>query len=890
MGYIDMSEDSHTFKLSQDSNFCTRGRSLAQHHVLSQEAGLRYDIRFQIDPNSVSLANHEVTFEAKSVFEEDNPFTGVLSLYEGGVLHFLLQEKKPIFPRYRVPWGEVINPNQLRPVKDLQQAFRSEEKLEYVSDNYKVSLTFLPLKVETYFQGQLVIVINDRCLLNFERYRRQDDPLPSLASHQDTVPIIDGSQAGPCEGLWEEEFAGEIDVKKKGPSSVAVDVTFAGAAQVYGLPEHADSLALRDTVENEPYRFFNGDVSRYELNERMALYGAIPFMMSRTSDASGGFFWVNPSETFIDIESTPSGKRTHWMSETGVMEFMTITKADPLSVIQTFTLLTGPAPLPPLFALGFHQCRWNYNDQSDVLSVNAGFNEHDIQMDVLWLDIEHTEDKKYFTWDHRKFPNPSDLLAELSLDQRKLVTIVDPHLKKVDSYPLYQEMLRRGYLVQQANGDLYEGLCWPGTSVWPDFTREEVRLFWAQQFAHTVYPHSAPNLFTWNDMNEPAIFESVEMTMPRSNLHGPFEHRDIHNMYGYYLHKASFQGHLLRGPERPFVLTRSFFAGSQKWGAAWTGDNQAKWEYMNYSVPMMLSLATAGFSFIGSDVGGFFGDPSKELLVRWHQVGAYMPFFRAHADKKTKRREPWLFGEPTTSRIRNAIRERYQLLPYWYTLFYQYHSEGSPVVRPLFVQYPKDESTATVDRSYMVGTALLVAPPLQVHQHEITVYLPAGRWFDYHTCSEVAEGNLVVSVSDDYIPVYIRGGVIIPRQDRARRSSGLMCTDPYTLIIALDSSFEAFGHLYSDDCHTNAYQSGSFLYSLLTFKDCTLKYKVLHEGHILSTIERVVILGLPNEPKGIALNGVKNSEVSFYAYTSGAILVKLPNADLRSDWSFSLKY
>lgn len=195
-----------------------------------------------------------------------------------------------------------------------------------------------------------------------------------------------------------------------------------------------------------------------------------------------------------------------------------------------------------------------------------------------------------------------------------------------------------------------------------------------------------------------------------------------------------------------------------------------------------------------------------------------------------------------------------------------------------------------MDRSYMVGTALLVAPPLQVYQREITVYLPTGRWFDYHTWLEVAEGSLVVSVNDDYIPVYIRGGVIIPRQDQARRSSGLMYADPYTLIIALDSSFEASGYLYSDDCHTNAYQSNSFLYSLLTFKDFTLKYKVLHEGHIRSTIERVVILGLPNEPKQVALSGVKNSQVSFYAYTSGAILVKLPFANLKSDWSFSLKY
>lgn len=895
-----MSVDRHKFKRCEDANFCYRNRYLAQHHVLTQESGLRYDMDFQIDPGSVSLSGHEIAFEAKSVFEGENPFAGVLSVYEGGVLHFLLKEKQSIFTRYRVPYGEVINPEQLRPVKDLQQASKSEDKLEYVSGTTRVLLSFVPFKLQTYYRDQLVITVNDRSLFNFERYRLQEDHLPSASSEDETpnvVPILDGSQVRDDvgstkyqEGQWRESFGGQVDAKKKGPSSVAVDVTFAAATQVYGIPEHADSLALRDTVGNEPYRLFNGDIFEYELNERMALYGAIPFMVSRAKGVSGGFFWVNPSETFIDIESASSGKRTHWMSETGVLEFMTITRADPMAVIQAYTLLTGPATLPPLFSLGFHQCRWNYNDQGDVLAVNAGFDRHDIPVDVIWLDIEHTDDKKYFTWDSNKFPDPSAMLSTLGVSKRKLVTIVDPHLKKTDSYPLYQEMSRRNYLVQRDNGEQYDGHCWPGTSVWPDFTREEVRLFWAQQFAHTAYPHSAPNLFTWNDMNEPAVFNSAELTMPRSNLHGDYEHRDIHNIYGYYMHKATFQGHSLRGQERPFVLTRSFFAGSQKWGAVWTGDNQAKWEYLDYSVPMMLGMATAGFSFIGSDVGGFFGDPSKELLVRWHQVGAYSPFFRAHAHIETKRREPWLFGEPATTRIRNAIRERYQLLPYWYTLFYQYHSEGSPVVRPLFVQFPNDDLAASIDRSYMVGSGLLVAPPLRSDQREVDVYLPPGRWFDYHTWTEVPSGRFNAPVSEDSIPVYLHGGAIVPRQDRARRSSGLMASDPYTLIVALDSSFEAFGHVYSDDWSTNAYQSGTYMYSLLTFKDSTLKYQMLQKWQKPNTVERIVILGLPSVPKRIVVNGAEGYEVGFYDYTNGAVVIKLPSVYLSVDWSLTLKY
>ena len=236
-----MSVDRHKFKRCEDANFCYRNRYLAQHHVLTQESGLRYDIDFQIDPGTVSLSGHEVTFEAKSVFEGENPFTGVLSVYEGGILHFLLKEKASLFPRYRVPYGEVINPEQLRPVKDLQQAFKSEEKLEYVTGATRVLLSFVPFKLQTFHRDQLVMTINDRSLFNFERFRLQEDHLPSASSEEqapNVVAILDGSQVRDDvgstkyqEGQWRESFGGQVDTKKKGPSSVAMDWRLPAASE-----------------------------------------------------------------------------------------------------------------------------------------------------------------------------------------------------------------------------------------------------------------------------------------------------------------------------------------------------------------------------------------------------------------------------------------------------------------------------------------------------------------------------------------------------------------------------------------------------------------------------------------------------------------------------------
>ena len=367
-------------------------------------------------------------------------------------------------------------------------------------------------------------------------------------------------------------------------------------------------------------------------------------------------FWLNAAEQFVDVSAEPGGgggSDAHWWAESGIVDLFLLPGPAPADVWRSYAALTGPPALPPRFALAYHQCRWNYKDEADVTAVNAGFDAADIPYDVLWLDIEHTDGKRYMTWDARYFPTPVRMQEEIGGFGRKMVTIIDPHVKRDANYPMHAEATAKGLYVRTAAGDAdFDGWCWPGSSSYLDVSSPAIRDWWAAQFAFDKYAGSTPVLHVWNDMNEPSVFNGPEVTMQKDLQHaGGWEHRDVHNAYGMWYHAATAAGLARRSPGvRPFVLSRSFFAGSQRYGAVWTGDNAAEWSHLAVSVPMLLSMSAAGLPFVGADVGGFFGNPDGELMTRWYQLGAFYPFFRGHAHHETKRREPWLFGEPYTAR------------------------------------------------------------------------------------------------------------------------------------------------------------------------------------------------------------------------------------------------
>lgn len=857
---------------------------------------------------------------AKLVPKEENPESEqpnkplvlTLSAYQDGVMRVKIDEDQNLNrPKKRFEVPEVIEEDFLN--KKLWLTRVKEEEIDgvssvvYLSDGYEGVLRHDPFEVfvREKSSGKRVLSINSNGLFDFEQLREKKE----------------GDD-------WEEKFRSHTDTRPYGPQSISFDVSFYGADYVYGIPEHATSFALKPTrgpdMEefSEPYRLFNLDVFEYLHESPFGLYGSIPFMISHgKARGSSGFFWLNAAEMQIDVlgsgwnsnESSnimlPSDKQridTLWMNEAGVVDTFFFIGPGPKDVVRQYTSVTGRPSMPQLFATAYHQCRWNYRDEEDVYNVDSKFDEHDIPYDVLWLDIEHTDGKKYFTWDRVLFPNPEEMQNKLAAKGRHMVTIVDPHIKRDESYHIHKEASEKGYYVKDATGKDYDGWCWPGSSSYVDLLNPEIRSWWGDKFSLDSYTGSTQYLHIWNDMNEPSVFNGPEVTMPRDALHhGGVEHRELHNAYGYYFQMATSNGLLKRGDgkDRPFVLGRAFFAGSQRYGAIWTGDNTAEWEHLRVSVPMVLTLSISGIVFSGADVGGFFGNPETELLVRWYQLGAYYPFFRGHAHHDTKRREPWLFGERNTQLMREAIHVRYMYLPYFYTLFREANSSGTPVARPLWMEFPGDEKSFSNDEAFMIGNGLLVQGIYTERAKHVSVYLPGDEsWYDLRSGFAYKGGQThKYEVSEDSVPSFQRAGTIIPRKDRLRRSSTQMENDPYTLVISLNSSQAAEGELYIDDGKSFEFKQGAFIHRFFTFSNGKLTSSNAAPSSAENdrfssecTVERIILLGLsPGATTALVEPGNRKVEIElgplFIQGNRGSVLtIRKPNVRIADDWSIQI--
>ncbi|XP_035265569.1 neutral alpha-glucosidase AB isoform X1 [Anguilla anguilla] len=933
--------DRGNFKTCDQSAFCKRQRAMKP----GQSA-----YRALLD--TLELSDSRLTLQ---LINDNNKVRLLLELYrlQGNMTRVKINELKPLKPRYEVPDVLITDP----PTEPLSVLSQDENGvvLSLGAETRRLIVSARPFRLDIMEGPQVLLSLNSRGLLAFEHLRLRKDTLSdkissTVGSMWDKIKNVfsSNSQTDPAgaertedsdtadqhveekaadgesdkedeqPGEWDETFKSHTDSKPNGPSSISLDFSLPGVEHVYGIPEHADNLKLKTTDGGDPYRLYNLDVFQYELYNPMALYGAVPVLLSHNAQRTMGIFWLNAAETWVDISSNTAGKTVfgkmldyvqgasetpqtdvRWISESGIIDVFIMLGPKPTDVFSQYASLTGTQSFPPLAALAYHQCRWNYNDQDDVRAVDQGFDDHDIPYDFIWLDIEHTDGKRYFTWDPNKFSQPRDMLQNLMDKRRKMVAIVDPHIKVDSGYKIHNEIRSKNFYIKNKDGGDYEGWCWPGSAGYPDFTNPEMRAWWASMFAYDQYEGTMENLYTWNDMNEPSVFNGPEVTMHKDAVHGNWEHRDVHNLYGFYVQMATADGLIQRsgGVERPFVLTRAFFAGSQRFGAVWTGDNAAEWDHLKISIPMCLSLGLVGISLCGADVGGFFKSPNQELLVRWYQTGAYQPFFRAHAHLDTPRREPWLFGPENTALIREVVRQRYTLLPYWYQLFYHAYRTGNPVMRPLWVEYPEDVATFAIDDEFLLGRDLLVHPVTEEGARGVTAYLPGSEvWYDVHTFQKHNGGqNLYIPVTMSSIPVFQRGGSIIPRKNRPRRSSSCMESDPYTFYVALGSQKTAEGELYIDDGHTFNYEKQrQFIHRRLSFANNVLASSNLAPDAQFSTaswIERIIFLGA-HKPSAITLRMSDGSEspVEFEFDAAMSVLtLRKPGMNAGADWTVVLR-
>ncbi|MCW3047604.1 MAG: Alpha-glucosidase [Solirubrobacterales bacterium] len=515
-----------------------------------------------------------------------------------------------------------------------------------------------------------------------------------------------------------------------------------------GRPAH-DPRSERTSVEFDPY------------------YVSIPFLYhhAQPTGTVAGSFVDNGYRGTYEL-SDPDEYRIHF-SGGQYTEYIFAGPEMP-DILSAYTWLTGRMALPPLWSLGYHQCRWFRYTEETVEELAEQHREHDIPCDAFWLDIEHMDGYRVFTWNTDAFPDVGGMLERLADKGFRVITIVDPGVKYEPGYRVFDQGVARDVLCRTEAGEIYVGEVWPGATAFPDFVTEEARQWWGELNAEHVRSGLAG---IWNDMNEPATGKIPPAAMRFGR--GRYSHERYHNQYAMLMAMATTAGLLQAMPERrTFVLSRAGFAGMQRYAANWMGDNMSRWDHLWLSIPMGMGLGVSGQPFVGADVGGFAGHADAELFLRWMQYGALTPFCRNHSELGNADQYAWAWGDVVRDLVRDALRLRYRLLPYLYAAFVRAHETGAPVQRPLVFDHQYDSVVRDIDDEYLLGPDLLVAPVVAAGVTARHVYLPAGSWYDWHTGEPVGGSRYLLAATPmDQIPIYARAGAVIPMWPEAPPST-----------------------------------------------------------------------------------------------------------------------
>ncbi len=554
---------------------------------------------------------------------------------------------------------------------------------------------------------------------------------------------------------WEESYEYGSDIVKM--SKVSQD-----GESYYGLGDKPDHLNLKGK------RFENWVTDSYAFGkETDPIYKAIPFYIGLHHKKAYGIFFDNTFRSFFDFAHERRNVTSFW-SHGGEMNYYFIYGPKMEDVVINYTDLTGkPHQLPPLWTLGFHQSKWSYYPEVEVKELAKKFRDLKIPCDAIYLDIDYMQGFRCFTWNKEYFPDPKRMVKELADDGFKTVAIIDPGIKIDKEYAIFKEGLEKDYFCKRADGDYMKGKVWPGECYFPDFTRPEVRDWWSGLFKELIEDIGIKGV--WNDMNEPAVMEVPNKTFPNDVRHdydgNPCSHRKAHNIYGMQMARATYQGlKKFSYPKRPFVITRAAYSGTQRYTSTWTGDNLATWEHLWIANVQAQRMAMSGFSFAGSDIGGFAEQPQGELFARWIQLGIFHPFCRVHSSGDHGDQEPWAFDEDITEIVRKFIEIRYQLLPYLYTAFWNYVGDGTPILKSLVLFAQDDVHTHYRTDEFVFGDKILVCPIIEPNAKGRRMYVPNGNWFNFWT-DEIVKGGkeMWVEADIDYMPIFVKEGAIIPK-------------------------------------------------------------------------------------------------------------------------------
>jgi len=687
--------------------------------------------------------------------------------------------------------------------------------------------------------------------------------------HVTLYDALDGAMINEDEAgfHWEEnyQFGGNI---------VKMSKVSQNGESYYGLGDKPVHLNLKGK------RYENWVTDSYAYGKDTdPIYKAIPFYTALCNKRAYGIFFDNSFRTFFDFAHERRNVTSFW-ADGGDMNYYFIYGPQLSDVVESYTDLTGkPHQLPPLWALGFHQCKWSYYPESKVKEITSTFRKLQIPCDAIYLDIDYMDGFRCFTWNKDYFPDPKRMVSELLEAGFKTVAIIDPGIKIDKEYSVFKEALEKDYFCKRADGPYMKGKVWPGECYFPDFTNPEVREWWSGLYKELIGDIGIKGV--WNDMNEPAVMEVPNKTFPDDVRHdyegNPCSHRKAHNIYGMQMARATYQG--LKKyiyPKRPFVITRAAYAGTQRYTSTWTGDNVATWEHLWIANIQTQRLAMSGYSFSGSDIGGFAEQPQGELFTRWIQLGSFHPFFRVHSSGDHGDQEPWAFDEDVTDIVRKFIELRYQLLPYLYTAFWHHVNEGTPILKSLVLFDQDDVHTHYRTDEFIYGDNILVCPILEPNAKGRRMYFPRGKWYNFWT-NEIINGGkeMWVDADIDSMPIFVKEGAIIPKypiqQFVDQKNIDKITLDVYYKQGKEDST------LY-DDAH-DGYDYTKGRYSLRTFKLTGRTNELIiqqhKEGKYVTSYENFILKlhGLPFEISKIMIDNENIPMKNLIVNGSNSILI-----------------
>ena len=590
---------------------------------------------------------------------------------------------------------------------------------------------------------------------------------------------------------------------------------------IYGLGDKTGVLNKR----HYEYEMWNSDIPDPHEDNFKSLYKSIPFMLILKEKGAYGIFFDNHNKTYFNL-GKESDAYYVFGADAGNLDYYFIGGEGIKEVISGYTWLTGRAPIQQLWTLGFHQSRWGYESEEEIRSIAEGMKKHQLPCDCIHFDIDYMDHYKVFTWNQETYEDGAKVISDFKEMGIKAVTIIDPGVKVEKDYYVYEEGVKNGYFAKTPEGEIYVNEVWPGDAVYPDFGNPKVRRWWGEKQKFLIDMGVSG---VWNDMNEPASFRGPlpdDVVFTDEDVQAP--HSQVHNIYGHNMAKATYEGWKELTGKRPFVITRACYSGSQKYTTGWTGDNHSIWSHIRMAIPQMCNLGMSGMNFIGTDVGGFGSDCTPELFARWIQLGCFSPLFRDHCAQGCRMQEPWQFGEEVLEISRKYLNLRYELLPYLYDLMRECELTGIPMMRPLVLEYERDENVKNRNDEFMLGDRMLIAPVVEQGAREKMVYLPDGIWYDYWT-GEKKEGKsfFVRTAPLDLCPIYVKAGAVIPKYP-VRMHVG---EDKDELLILEAYPGEGSYRHYQDNGEDFQYRQGAFNEYEIKNRNGQVEVEKLHEGY-----------------------------------------------------------